>query len=224
MIKKISRRDFLKLAAYSLTGTILACSGFGCSAGRPPEYDEPTYLFGEEDGVKKRILIGYATRAGSTADIAAGIGESSSDRGFLVDVVPLKDNPSLDGYQAVLLGSAIRMGSWLPEAVEYIELNREGLNSLPTALFTVHMLNTGDDDASRTNRLAYLDKIRPLLKDPEEVYFEGVMDFSRLSFLDRLIAKMVNAVEADNRDWERIRGWTPEIIQNLDQEVVNGRK
>jgi menaquinone-dependent protoporphyrinogen IX oxidase len=63
-----------------------------------------------------------------------------------------------------------------------------------------------------------------MLKDPEEVYFEGVMDFSRLSFLDRLIAKMVNAVEADNRDWEQIRGWTPEIIQNLDQEVVNERK
>lgn len=224
MINKISRRDFLRLAGYSLTGTVLACSGFGCSALRPPEYDETTYLFGEEDGVKKRILIGYATRAGSTADIAAGIGESLSDRDFRVEVVSLKEKPDLDGYQAVLLGSAIRMGSWLPEAVEFIEMNREQLNGLPTALFTVHMLNTGEDDASRTNRLAYLDKIRPMLNDPEEVYFEGVMDFSRLSFLDRLIAKMVNAVEADNRDWEQIRGWTPEIIQNLDQEVVNERK
>jgi menaquinone-dependent protoporphyrinogen oxidase len=74
------------------------------------------------------------------------------------------------------------------------------------------MLNTGDDEVSRTNRLAYLDKVRPLLRDHEEVYFQGNMDFSRLSFLDRMIAKMVKAKEADNRDWESIHSWVPEIL------------
>ena len=38
------------------------------------------------------------------------------------------------------------------------------------------------------------------------------MDFSRLSFLDRFIAKMVMAEETDARDWERIRGWTPRVL------------
>jgi menaquinone-dependent protoporphyrinogen oxidase len=45
------------------------------------------------------------------------------------------------------------------------------------------------------------------LNEAETVYFEGKMDFSRLSFLDRFIAKMVGAVEEDNRDWERIHAW-----------------
>jgi menaquinone-dependent protoporphyrinogen oxidase len=38
------------------------------------------------------------------------------------------------------------------------------------------------------------------------------MDFSRLSFLDRFIAKMVKAEEADHRDWVKIRNWVPEIL------------
>jgi menaquinone-dependent protoporphyrinogen oxidase len=165
-----------------------------------------------------QILIAYATRAGSTADIAGAIGEHLGKRGFRVDVKSVRDNPSLEGYQAVILGSAIRMGSWLPEAISYIQSNRKRLTSLPTALFTVHMLNTGDNEESRVNRQAYLDKVRPLLPAAEGVFFEGMLDFSKLSFIDRVIANLVKAEEADNRDWEHIRGWTPNIVE---REVIN---
>lgn len=154
-----------------------------------------------------RILITYATRAGSTAEIAAEMGKSLSQKGYIVDVKPAKDKPDLNGYSSVMMGSAIRMGKWLPEAVQFVEKNQQELNQKPVALFTVHMLNTGDDETSRANRLAYLDNVRPLLNDAEEVYFEGKMDFSRLSFLDKFIAKMVKAVEEDRRDWDEIRGW-----------------
>ena len=106
--------------------------------------------------MNKRILITYATKAGSTVDIAVAIGQTLYARGFLVDVKPVKENPVLKGYQAVLMGSAIRMGSWLPEAVDFVKTNQQALNKMPVALFTVHMLNTGEDDASRTARLAYL--------------------------------------------------------------------
>lgn len=45
----------------------------------------------------------------------------------------------------------------------------------------------------------------PCCRGAEAVYFEGLMDFGRLSFLDRTIAKMVKAVEADHHDWATIR-------------------
>ncbi len=162
--------------------------------------------------MNQRILVAYATRAGSTAEIAAAIGESLSAHGYAVDVRPIKDRPRLDGYSAVVLGSAIRMGNWLPEAVNYVKANQAALAAMPVALFTVHMLNTGDDEASRAARHAYLNAVRPLLNGAEEIYFEGKMDFSRLSFLDRLISKMVKAVEADRRDWAQIRSWTPAAL------------
>ncbi len=210
--RKISRRDFIKTSGIALAGATLICSGLGYALSRLPDIQEHTFHLQEETPMNNKILIAFATRAGSTAEIAAEMGRSLNARGFGSDVIPVKEKPALAGYQAVILGSAIRMGSWLPEAVQYIEDNQAQLGSLPTALFTVHLLNTGDDPESRANRLAYLDSVRPFLPGAEEIYFEGAMDYSKLSFLDRTIAKMVGAEEADNRDWDQIRGWMPDVI------------
>lgn len=104
------------------------------------------------------------------------------------------------------------MGHWLPEAVDFVKANQAALNGVPVALFTVHMLNTGDDETSRANRAAYLDAVRPLINPAAEAYFAGAMNFARLSFLDRLIARMVGAVEEDRRDWATIKAWAEETL------------
>jgi menaquinone-dependent protoporphyrinogen oxidase len=212
MSKKLSRRDFLKFAGATLATTTVTCSGLGYAATRVPEVDTPEHIFGKDDVMNNRVLVTYATRAGSTSEIAAAIGESLSQRGLLVDVKPVKDNPSLNGYQAVIMGSAIRMGNWLPEAVDFVKTNQSSLNAMPVALYTVHMLNTGDDDTSRNARLAYLNNVRPLLNTAQEAYFTGKMDFSRLSFMDRFISKMVKAVESDQRDWDNIKQWAKTVL------------
>lgn len=162
--------------------------------------------------MNQRILVTYATRAGSTAEIAAAIGESLAARGYTVDVKPVKEKPDPAAYAAVVLGSAIRMSGWLPEAVEYVKAHQAVLTGLPVALFTVHLLNTGADDVSYAARAAYLAAVRPLLPDAEAVYFAGLMDYGRLSFLDRTIAKMVKVREADHRDWAAIRSWMPAAL------------
>jgi menaquinone-dependent protoporphyrinogen oxidase len=72
-----------------------------------------------------RILVTYATRAGSTVEVAAAIGETLRGSGFSVDVKPVKEKPSVEGYQAVVVGSAIRLGSWLPEAVNFVKNNQD---------------------------------------------------------------------------------------------------
>jgi menaquinone-dependent protoporphyrinogen oxidase len=209
--QKLPRRHFLKLAGLALAGTAITCSGLGYAATRVPEVPTPELTFKEETTMTQRILVTYATRAGSTAEIAAAIGETLAARGFSVDVTPAKAQPALDGYAAVILGSPIRMGTWLPEVVRYVEAHQTALSTLPTALFTVHMQNAGDDETSRAARDGYLGAIRPLLPNAENVYFQGALDFSRLSLLDRLISKMVKAVESDQRDWDAIKRWAEAI-------------
>ena len=210
--KHLSRRDFLKTAGVTLGASVLACSGLGYAASIPPEIETPELSYAKDHDMNKRILVTYATRAGSTVEVAAAIGESLSKRGFAVDVKPVKEKPSLANYQAVLMGSAIRMGSWLPEAVDFVKTNQQALNKMPVAIFTVHMNNTGEDDTSRAARLAYLDAVRPLLNQAEEVYFAGKLDFASVSFLERLVVTMVKGVEGDRRDWDKIRNWTPAIF------------
>jgi len=162
--------------------------------------------------MNKRILITYATRTSSTSEIAAAVGETLGGRGFSVDVKPVKTNPSLNGYDAIVLGSAIRMGSWLPEMVDFIKANQFVLNTLPVSLFTVHILNTGDDETSRVARHAYLNNIRPLVKPVDQVFFTGMIDLEKLSLLDRMMVKMVKSPIGDYRDWNKIRGWAEGIL------------
>jgi menaquinone-dependent protoporphyrinogen oxidase len=161
----------------------------------------------------KRILITYATRAGSTFGVADAIGAGLGRRGWEVDVQPVTAHPTVDKYEAVILGSAIRMGGWLPEMVEFIKTNQSALQSCPVALFTVHILNTGADETSRAARLAYLNAVRPLLNPVEEVFFTGRIDLETLSFVDRLMVKMVRSPIGDFRDWDGIRAWSSVVFQ-----------
>ena len=46
-------------------------------------------------------------------------------------------------------------GNWLPEAVNFVKDNQVQLSRVPTAFFTVYMLNRGEDEASRQARQAY---------------------------------------------------------------------
>ncbi len=212
--RKFSRRDFLKTTGIALGASALTCSGLSYLATLPPEFDMIDTSLGEQDTMSKKILITYATKAGSTVEIAAFIGESLSKRGFAVDVKPVSENPSLNGYQAVLMGSAIRMGSWLPEAVDFVRKNQTTLNQIPTSIFTVHMLNYRDDETSRAARQAYTAPVRELLPSVDEVFFKGKLDPKTLSFFDRLIAKAVETPDnppGDFRDWDKIRNWAQAV-------------
>ncbi len=209
--QRVSRRDFLKIAGIGLAATAFTCSGLGYAATRQPQIDSPAIHLEKENAMKK-ILVSYSTRAGSTAEIAAAIGQTLSQRGYSVDVLPVKKQPNPSDYQAVILGSPIRMGSWLPEMVAFIKENRSLLEKLPLAVFTVHMLNAGDDEQSRANRAGYLNAVREWVSPAEEVFFLGKMELAKLSFLDRFISNVMKAKDEDLRDWNAIHAWSSSIF------------
>ena len=152
----------------------------------------------------RRVLVACATRCGSTGEIAQTILRDLKSRGFAGDVIEAGKVTTLAGYDAVVAGSAVRFGKWLPEAVEFVRRHQAELNRMPTAFFSVHMQNTGADDASKKARLAYIDPVRALVKPGTEVFFAGKMDTSRLGLLERTMSKVMKAREADQRDWNAI--------------------
>jgi menaquinone-dependent protoporphyrinogen oxidase len=166
--------------------------------------------------MNRHILVTYSTRAGSTAQVANVISEVLVSRSFMVDIKPVKEKPSIRGYGAIVLGSAIRLGAWLPEMIEFIWENKSRLNQIPTAIFTVHMLNKGDDADSRAAREAYTSAIHEMISPLHEIFFAGKIDFSTLSFLDNLNARVVQpkltAHSGDFRDWDKIRYWAQTIF------------
>jgi menaquinone-dependent protoporphyrinogen oxidase len=216
-----SRRRFLKVAAATLGVSVVACSGLGYVAGRAPEAAEtatPAFVYGKDEAMNRRILVTYATRTGSTVGVAATIGETLGKHGFAVDVKPVKENPTPEGYQAVLIGSAVNGAKWLPEAVEFVRNHQHALNGVPLALFSVHIMNLGDEGKSRQNRLAYLDAVRPLLKPLDEAFFAGKgLDPKQQSWLEGWLYRTFKiGPEGDCRDWAKIRGWADGLSPALE--------
>jgi menaquinone-dependent protoporphyrinogen oxidase len=131
----------------------------------------------------------------------------------------VKEVRDLAGYDAAVIGSAIRMGSWLPEAVAFVKRHRAELSQLPVAIFTCHMNHTDAESVSVEARRAYTAPIRQLVSPRAEACFCGMIERERLNFVDRL---MVDAVKkntglalGDFRDWPRIEAWADDIRSML---------
>ncbi len=163
--------------------------------------------------MEQKVLVTYASRAGSTKEIAESIAADLTSRGFTVDLLPVKQVRGLDGYSAIVTGSAVRMGSWLPEAAKFVRENAVALNRVPTAFFSVHLMNLGSDVTSRKARDAYLDTVRKHVQPRHEGLFAGVGDMAKVSFIEGLIGRMVKSPEGDFRDWKAIHSWAAEIFQ-----------
>jgi menaquinone-dependent protoporphyrinogen oxidase len=84
----------------------------------------------------KRILVAYASRHGSTAEIATAIGEALRASGADVEVEPATEVRTLEGVEAVVVGSAVYMGRWMQEAVDFLKRHEGRLREIPTWLFS----------------------------------------------------------------------------------------
>ena len=67
------------------------------------------------------ILVTYATRMGSTAEIALVIGEVLTRAGMVVTVCPCHEARDAADYDAVIIGSAVYLRRWDDDAVDYLK-------------------------------------------------------------------------------------------------------
>ena len=82
-----------------------------------------------------RVLVTYASRMGSTAEIGEAIAERLRAAGLDVTVVPVGQAPEPEGFDAVVCGSAIYATRWDKAARHYIRGHRQALAERPTWLF-----------------------------------------------------------------------------------------
>lgn len=212
MTNPTSRRKFLKTSCLATAaGGIILCGGGSAVATFRPPIDQPSKTLGGNT-MNNRILVTYATKAGSTSEIAAKVGEILTQKGVSVDLLPIrKVNGDLFAYQAVVVGSVIRIGSVLPEVKTFIEKNQAILKQKPFSIFIGCMTLAEDTEENRKTVRAYLDPIRAMVKPTSEGLFAGAMMAKRLPLFERLIMKMMKTPEGDFRNWEQITSWAERI-------------
>jgi menaquinone-dependent protoporphyrinogen oxidase len=207
---KISRRRFLQFSCLSMAGVALTlCGNTGASSELSPIAPSAT-AFGDKN-INHPILIVYATYAGSTQEVAIEMGKVLGDRGFPVDVIPAVENPQVDGYQFVLIGSAVHGSRWLSEASEFIEANQASLSRIPVAFFSLCLAGLARNETSLASaRDTIYSPLRAFITPVDEVLFAGKVDRRGVALgLPGWLARFFPTL--DFRDWDKIRGWTRDL-------------
>jgi len=161
------------------------------------------------------VLIVYASKHGSTEQVARGIGETLRKRGLTTAIEPAREVMDLGEYRSVLIGGSIYMGRWHHDARDFLKRHRRELERLPFAVFALGPgKNTPEDFAASRKQLDHALGHFPELEPRTVAVFGGVIDPERLHF------PLSRRPKTDLRDWKEIRAWAATLPLELDLEPV----
>jgi menaquinone-dependent protoporphyrinogen oxidase len=160
-----------------------------------------------------RVLVTAATKYGATAEIATAIAEVLGEHGLEATVVQPEQVEGVDGYDAVVVGSAVYAGHWLKPARELVDRFGSELAERPVWLFSSGPV--GDPPKPEEDPVDVADLLAATAAREHQV-FAGKLVRKQLSFPERAIVSALRVPEGDFRDWTEIRQWAAGIADALE--------
>jgi len=157
-----------------------------------------------------RILVAYASKKGSTTEIAQAIGKELQAAGHVVDVAEMMTVTSLTGYNAVVIGGPMYVGK-IEGMGKFVKRYSAELARVPVAGFVVCLAAASKDKEgmawAEKALHAALDPLRPVA----ETIFAGRLDPSKLSWIQKWMTEKAKSPIGDFRDWTTIAAWAREL-------------
>jgi menaquinone-dependent protoporphyrinogen oxidase len=126
-------------------------------------------------------------------------------------------------YDVIIIGSAVYMGHWMEEAVEFVQRNRDILRDRPVWIFSSGPLELGpgitsvNDPQLEPHEITVL---RETIHPREHRIFFGALDPGKLGIKHRTLRKLPAArailPEGDFRNWDEIESWVISIVRALE--------
>ncbi|MCX8032624.1 MAG: flavodoxin domain-containing protein [Thermoleophilia bacterium] len=166
--------------------------------------------------MKAPVLVAFATRYGSTQEVAQALAAAIHGEGLDAEVRQLREVQSVDKYGGVVIGAPLQMGRWHKDALRFVDRHRDGLSSLAVAVFALGPTTDAEKDWSMAR--AQLDKELarfPWLRPFSVKVFGGRFDPALLRFPFTLLPGMKKLPASDVRDWAAIGEWGRELSAQI---------
>jgi len=161
------------------------------------------------------VLVAHASKHGSTAEIADAIAAELRERGLTAESASVDDVAGLDGYDAVILGSAVYMKRWRGDGRRFLRKHGKQLAAMPFWVFSSGPVgdpakdNPSWQEPKRT--IARAEK----LGARDHVVFGGSMPKEPRGRAQKSMVEGTPPEYRDRRDWGRIRGWAADVAEAL---------
>ena len=171
----------------------------------------------EEVASAMRVLIGYASRFGSTRDIAMRLAGKLRTHCREVDVLPVNEISDAGPYDAVVLGSGVYDGSWTAEATDFVQRQSAVLARKPVWLFSVGSFGDQHPIVGRLMKKEpkEISEFEQMIHPRDYRVFAGVIDLDHWPAWGRLLFKALGGHAGDNRHWPDIDAWAEKISHEI---------
>ena len=161
------------------------------------------------------VLVAYATKHDSTAEIADRIAAAMRDAGHAAEARPASEVDDLSGYAAVVLGSAVYAKHWQRAARAFARRHAGELRDMPVWLFSSGPFGAPEDHPTAPTP-PVADKLVKQLGAHEHVMFGGRVPPDPGNFVERAMLKNTPPEQRDARDWPAIEAWARDVAHQLD--------
>jgi menaquinone-dependent protoporphyrinogen oxidase len=159
-----------------------------------------------------KVLVTVGSKHGASHEIGAAVRTALSDAGVEAVQLPPDEVASLDGYDAVVIGSGVYAGRWLDAPKTFVEGHLDELRARPVWLFSSGPLGEPPKpDEEPPDGKAMAERIGAR----EHRVFAGSLDKAKLGLGERAIVRMVKAPYGDFRSWPTIEAWGTGIARAL---------
>jgi menaquinone-dependent protoporphyrinogen oxidase len=164
----------------------------------------------KEDVMAPKVLVAYASKHGTTGEVAESIAETLQGLGLVVEIREARRVDDIAPYDAVVIGGGLYMGKWHADARHMLKRHRQELAGRRLAVFGMGPDSLDESKVAESRRqLEHSLAATPELEPIAVTIFGGALKPESWRFpFNRLPA-------FDARDWDAIRGWSKEVAAKL---------
>lgn len=157
-------------------------------------------------------LVVVASRHGASLQIGEVVATTLRARGLQADMRRIEEVTSLDGYDAVVLGSSVYAGHWLRRARVFVDAFEAELSRRPLWLFSSGPVGDPPKPLENPAEIATLVK---RLGSRSHRLFGGRIEGDQLGLTEKALVALVRAPYGDYRPWSEISVWAEAIASEL---------
>ncbi|EEH63518.1 hypothetical protein HMPREF0044_1235 [Gleimia coleocanis DSM 15436] len=158
-----------------------------------------------------KFLVTWASRHGSTTEVAQAIAEELVANGHEVDLREVSTVTSVDEYDGLVMGSAVYTTQWIGDMRNFTHKFESVLVQKPVWAFSVGLSGVPKSSAQDPVRVG---PVLLRLKCRDHRTFAGALKAQELSWRERSQARLGGAIEGDFRDWAEIKDWARKVAED----------